>query len=260
MAGDVIQRAAKKPPYGAWELKVTYQRNMLFSLALVTGLFATLVLVGWSIGMFSSPPIVVIDNPVIRTRGEFTWEPPPPIEFDNPPVAGGGGRPALQDLLEMVIPKAVPDSELTETDEMLIPTREDQGRIVDQHGYDGDPGEGTDTGSGVAGFGGNGGTGDFPPSDVFQPLEKFPEMISSVQPEYPRLIKDMGVEGSVWVQVLIDTEGKVIKAEILLSSEIQSLDDAALEAAWKNRFSPGIQNDHPVPCWVKYEVKFQLDR
>ena len=58
--------------------------------------------------------------------------------------------------------------------------------------------------------------------------------------------------------MLIDTEGNVVEAGIAKSSEIDMLDEAALEVAHKNRFSPGIQNDRAVMVWVKYEVKFVL--
>ena len=44
-----------------------------------------------------------------------------------------------------------------------------------------------------------------------------------------------------------------------LSSGVASLDDAAVKAAFKNRFKPGIQNGRPIACWVSYTVDFDIN-
>jgi TonB family protein len=235
---------------------------MFYSMSLVTGLFVTLVLIGWGLGIFEKQIVEIIRKPTVIDGGQFNWEQQPRIDLDDPPVAGGGGgRPVAPVLPVMVIPVAVADSMSDDSDDILIPTREELGLIVDYGNHDGEPGEGTDTGSGVTGFGGSGyGTEGIPEPDEFIIYQVEPKMITEIPPEYPRFARRAGLEGDVWLQVLIDTEGKVIRAEILRSSKIQALDEAALAVAWKNQFAPGIQNDHAVPCWVKYRVEFKLDR
>jgi len=51
----------------------------------------------------------------------------------------------------------------------------------------------------------------------------------------------------------------VLKAQIGKSSGTESLDEAAIEAAYKNKFKPGIQNGRPIKVWVTYKVDFILE-
>ena len=98
-----------------------------------------------------------------------------------------------------------------------------------------------------------------PKPDEFVPLTVMPEMIKSANPEYPKDAKKKGIEGVVNIKVLILKDGTVKKALVHKSSGNQQLDDSALKAAYKNIFSPGMQDDRAVACWVSYNVKFELD-
>ena len=60
------------------------------------------------------------------------------------------------------------------------------------------------------------------------------------------------------MKALVDREGKVRQAMVAKSSGTASLDEAAVQAAYKNRFKPGIQNGRPVAVWVTYKVDFTL--
>jgi TonB family protein len=105
-----------------------------------------------------------------------------------------------------------------------------------------------------------GADGSAPNPDEFIPLEIKPEMIHQNPPDYPRDAKKAGITGTVWVKELVDEEGNVIKAIVSKSSGSISLDDAALKAAFKNKFKPGIQKGRPVKVWVTYPVEFKLDK
>ena len=83
-------------------------------------------------------------------------------------------------------------------------------------------------------------------------------MIHQVEPEYPRFARQAGLEGTVHIKALVMPDGSVGDAMVLYSSGVASLDEAALRAAKKNVFKPGVQNGHPVACWVAYQVKFEL--
>ena len=97
-------------------------------------------------------------------------------------------------------------------------------------------------------------------SDTLVPLELPPEMVYKHRPDYPRLAKQAGITGTVRVKALVDEEGKVLKAIVAKSSGTVSLDEAATKAAYKNKFTPGIQKGKPVKAWVTYPVEFALDR
>jgi len=99
----------------------------------------------------------------------------------------------------------------------------------------------------------------YPKSDEFVKLDSVPEMIKMVNPEYPKEAKKKGIEGDVWIKSLIDKEGKVIKAIVSKSSGNKMLDKSALDAARDCKFSPGIQDDKPVACWISYKITFKLD-
>lgn len=90
--------------------------------------------------------------------------------------------------------------------------------------------------------------------------EIYPEMIKPVQPDYPRSARNAGHEGTVWVQCLVDKQGKVQEARVLHSSGYESLDKAALKAARKCEFSPGMQDGKPVLCWLSFKYDFYLHR
>jgi TonB family protein len=64
------------------------------------------------------------------------------------------------------------------------------------------------------------------------------------KPSYPGIAKQVGVQGAVNVQVLIDETGKVISAKAVSGSAL--LKPAAQQAAMGARFSPTRLGDQAV--------------
>jgi len=64
------------------------------------------------------------------------------------------------------------------------------------------------------------------------------------KPPYPTIAKQMGVQGTVNVQVLIDEKGNVVSATVVSGSPF--LVTAAKQAAYQARFSPTLYGDQPV--------------
>lgn len=83
-----------------------------------------------------------------------------------------------------------------------------------------------------------------------------PEIVKKVDPYYPELARKKGISGLVLVKVLIDTNGDVEKAEIHKS--IKELDQAALDAARKFKFTPGTKEGKPVKVKMQIPFKFHL--
>jgi protein TonB len=98
-----------------------------------------------------------------------------------------------------------------------------------------------------------------PAPDEFVPVEIYPEMIYEEPLEYPRLAKQAGITGVVWVQALVDKDGNVRDVRVGKSSGTVSLDEAALKQARGCKYKPGIQNGRPIACWVSYRVDFKLN-
>lgn len=88
-------------------------------------------------------------------------------------------------------------------------------------------------------------------------IEVRPEVVVRHAPEYPRLAQLAGLEGAVLVRVLIDKEGRVIKAEIAQSSHA-SFNQVSLDAALKWVFTPALMTTGPVLVWATIPFKFTL--
>jgi TonB family protein len=84
-------------------------------------------------------------------------------------------------------------------------------------------------------------------------------MIREEKPLYPEMAQLTERSGIVWVQALVDKDGKVRDARILKPSGANvGFEDAAIEAAYKNLYKPAIQNGRPVSVWVSYKVEFKM--
>jgi protein TonB len=94
----------------------------------------------------------------------------------------------------------------------------------------------------------------------FVALEVQPEMIKEVKPKFPLTAKMAGTVGKVWVMALVDKNGIVREARVAKTSRHADLDSAAVSAARKCLYKPGIQNGKPVSVWVTYPVEFSIGR
>jgi protein TonB len=230
-------------PYGAYELKSKYQRNFLYGTGLTTAFVLLILLVSWVAGMEDEFDPNAVAAVVIRTVADLG--PPPSIAPKAPQV-----KVAAPDVVapKVGIPKPVADDEVLD-DDVVLATRDELAEIV------------APDISSVVGDGIEIDIDDdyFPAPDVFIPLEIQPEMIYEEKPPYPRLAKQAGITGIVWVNSALDKNGNVIDVVIAKSSGTVALDEAAAKAAWKCKFKPGIQNGRPVRCRVVYKVDFRIN-
>lgn len=98
------------------------------------------------------------------------------------------------------------------------------------------------------------------PNDYIE-LSKVPELVKSVVPNYPPICIATQIEGRVFLNLLLDYDGHVLKAEIAKSSGNQALDEAAENAAEQLVFSPAISSTgQPVRVWLAYPFTFSLKK
>jgi TonB family protein len=83
-----------------------------------------------------------------------------------------------------------------------------------------------------------------------------PMKIRDVRPVYPPIAREAGVQGTVVVEVLIDSAGYVAQGHILRS--IPLLDQAALEAVRQWRFTPTVIGGEPRPVLMTATVNFTV--
>jgi protein TonB len=92
---------------------------------------------------------------------------------------------------------------------------------------------------------------------MFFAFDTYPVVTQSAKPRYPELARKAEVEGVVVVMVTIDESGKVISAWIAESSA-EVLNESAIEAAYKFRFTPAKQRDVPVKATISIPFRFSL--
>jgi protein TonB len=85
-----------------------------------------------------------------------------------------------------------------------------------------------------------------------------PVKIVNVDPIYPSMAQTARVKGVVILEAVIDEHGGVTSVKVLRS--IQLLDQAAVDAVRKWRFTPARLNGEPVPVVMTVTVNFELDR
>ena len=98
----------------------------------------------------------------------------------------------------------------------------------------------------------------FTPYTVAPSILNRDAVVKAMEREYPPLLRDAGIGGTVKVYFFIDETGKVIDHRIDQSSGHQALDEAALKVADVYRFSPALNRDKKVPVWVSFPITFQV--
>jgi protein TonB len=77
-------------------------------------------------------------------------------------------------------------------------------------------------------------------------------------PEYPRIARRRGIEGTVIIKVLVDDNGRAAKTIVSETSGYAVLDRAAKKDVRRWAFRPGTINGRKQAMWVEVPIKFQL--
>ncbi|HEX9887573.1 MAG TPA: energy transducer TonB [Longimicrobiales bacterium] len=85
-----------------------------------------------------------------------------------------------------------------------------------------------------------------------------PEVQRTLEREYPPLLRDASIGGTVHVHFFIDEEGIVRDRRLDVSSGHAQLDEAAMNVASIMRFSAAMNRDKVVPVWISLPIIFQV--
>jgi TonB family protein len=96
-----------------------------------------------------------------------------------------------------------------------------------------------------------------PPPFVAYDISPKPLNLNEVEFEYPKSVRMLSVEGTVYLELWIDKEGNVRNVK-LTKSLYSTLDKIALRNAKKLKFSPAMQRDKPVAVRLSFPVTFKL--
>jgi len=231
-------------PYGAPELKEAMRRYLSEALLIAVGahlLGISTYYIAQLFGEDEAPMtrmVRIVKYADIGPPPSISNAPPPPSIAVSVPVA----RPSVG------IPVPVPDAEITE--EQTFASQTEMSQMAAPVAGEGSGGDSINVDMGEFAI------EEEPGMDEFVAVEVAPAPIKKVEPNYPDLARKAGVEGRVFVKVLVDKEGKVKKAVVLSGPEI--FHEAATSAALKWVFKPAIQRDKPIAVWVALPFLFRL--
>lgn len=218
--------------------------------------------------------------------GVFAMQPPVAdadtvVFFDAGGGGGGGGDEAVADAaddgeeqVEEVVEEetiTLPDGKIEHKQIMKhvvkhVPAGAKKGSGSGSGGGHG-TGHGTGTGSGIGSGSGSGsggghgaGHGDGVGPGIARNPKVPPRVASTAAPVYPQALRDAGIGGRVVVRGVIGTDGRVESAELVRSSGNSTLDNNALSAFYKWRFS-AAKNDagQKVRCYFVQGFPFVIE-
>ncbi len=106
-----------------------------------------------------------------------------------------------------------------------------------------------------------------PPDDdanIFVAYDEPPEIVGGLQAlskhlKYPRVARAAGLEGVVFVKVLVGVDGKAERSEVIQAKPANmGFEESALSALQKVSWLPAKQRDRKIRVWVSMPVQFKL--
>ena len=96
-----------------------------------------------------------------------------------------------------------------------------------------------------------------PPAQVrVADLPVAPRKLVDVRPQYPEIARAARVEGTIIMEAVLDTNGRVTQLHVLRS--VPMLDQAALDAVRQWRYAPSLYGGRPVSVLMTITVRFTL--
>ncbi|MFN4769418.1 MAG: energy transducer TonB [Candidatus Kapaibacterium sp.] len=239
---------APRSPYGAKELKEWIGKNTYRSFIISLSILLLFALVSFvynylkqrSLALKSAIPVVKINLSDLPPPPSADAPPPPPPGTVSAPTVAGTPIPVPE---TMLTPDTKDFASLDEMKSAPAVATEGNGSIE----------VAIDAGTQVV-------REAEPAPDEFVSVEKEPNTdLAEVQRKlvYPPMAIKQGLEGKVLVRVLVGKDGRP-KRSIIDQSVASSLDEAAMRAVMSSYFTPAIQNNTPIDCWVTIPVVFKL--
>jgi TonB family protein len=101
----------------------------------------------------------------------------------------------------------------------------------------------------------------WPPAGVFRPGGDVtePKLLKGPKPNYTPESAKANVQGSVFVEAVVQTDGTVGEVRVVRSLDKEhGLDEHAVKTVKQWRFTPGKKNDIAVPVVVEIQMSFSL--
>ena len=247
----VAVRSSTSLTYRAIELEQMQKKNMMIALAISIAIHAFIV-----------ASYYLFPTPAIDLTG-VDWKPGPHVPWADPeftfetydlPTGLNRAVPGVTNVKAGRI-VVVPEALANPTDTFATQNQLHNG-IVLNGDPNGEIGEGGEQNGSVTWSGSPRVEIDEKPLE-FWAVERKPEIVKRVVPEYPVLLQKAGLEGKVFVRILVDKEGKPSDCTVM-KSDNDLFSESAIEAAKQFVFTPGYMNSGPVRVWVSVPFKFKL--
>jgi len=92
----------------------------------------------------------------------------------------------------------------------------------------------------------------------FYAFDEAPVLIKFVNPKYPDLARQAGIEGTVLLNVLVGDDGKVLQVSVIQSDVTPAMEKSAMEAAKQFMFKPAKQRTVAVKARMAIPIRFKL--
>lgn len=94
---------------------------------------------------------------------------------------------------------------------------------------------------------------------IFEPseLDRVPEPVTQVSPDYPFELKRSGLSGTVRAGFIVDSHGNVVALQVI-SSTNPGFERATVEALAKWKFRPGMKNGRKVNTRMEQPIEFNV--
>jgi len=237
------QTASFTSHVGMQAIKEVYKRNLLKAVIAATLIHLLIIgsyyLAGW---------LAEDEEPTMTVRIMKYTDLGPPPSITNTEAAPQVAVSVPVTKPSVGVPVPVPDAEVNP--EQTIATQQELSDIQS-------PTVSTDAGDGGVSIEQDINIDEDPPD--FVPVEQQPVPVKQVNPVYPEIARRAGVEGTVWVKILVDKEGKAKKA-VKMKSDNEIFDQAAIDAALQWVFTPAMMNNGPVAVWAAVPFRFKLNK
>ncbi len=100
---------------------------------------------------------------------------------------------------------------------------------------------------------------NIPNMNDYVPVDKMPEVKKSAVPTYPDQAKRAGIEGTVYVKLLVNKNGVPTKA-VVIKSDNEIFNQASIDAAIKFTFTPAYKDNMPIAVWVVIPFRYKLGK
>jgi protein TonB len=97
----------------------------------------------------------------------------------------------------------------------------------------------------------------FTPYTVKPELKNRDAVARALVRNYPPLLRDAGIGGTVLLWALIDESGNVQKSQVKEGSGHNALDEAAIKVADIMAFTPALNRDQKVKVWIQLPIVFK---